>query len=161
MECGQIREKNLMKTVRHILKAKGEEVWSTTPDTPVFSALELMAEKNVGALPVIEQGALVGIFSERDYARKVILKGKSSRSTLVQAIMSAPVITVAPQQSVYECMAIMSKQHVRHLPVVDSGTLVGIISIGDVVKMIFSEQENIINRLEQAVLDQNTDPFTP
>jgi CBS domain-containing protein len=149
-----------MKTVKHILNAKGREVWSTTPEMPVFAALELMADKNVGALPVMEQDALVGIFSERDYARKVILKGKSSRNTAVRQIMSSPVITIAPQQSVYECMAIMSKQHVRHLPVVDSGVLVGIISIGDVVQMIFSEQENTINRLEQAVLDRDADLFT-
>jgi CBS domain-containing protein len=131
-----------------LLRAKGHRVLSVSPDTPVFDALELMAERNVGALLVLAEGCLVGIFSERDYARKIILKGKASRTTPVRDIMTSPVVCVSPDQSLEDCMTLMTAKRVRHLPVVDEGHLVGVISIGDVVKDIISEQEFIIEQLQ-------------
>ena len=139
-----------MRTVKHILKNKKHLLWSTTPETPVFEALQTMAEKDIGALVVVEKEHLVGIFSERDYARKVILKGKSSKNTPVKEIMTTQVITVQPQQSVAECMAIMTRHHIRHLPVVQDRKLVGLISIGDVLQSIIAEQEDNLQRLENA-----------
>jgi CBS domain-containing protein len=136
-----------MRTVHHILQSKGTDVWSVAPDTTVFDALSLMAEKNIGALPVLDGTTLAGIFSERDYARKVILKGKSSKEMRVREIMSAPVISVAPATSIEECMRVMTGNHFRHLPVVGEGTLKGIISLGDVVKEIIAEQRSTIDHL--------------
>ncbi|MEE8585987.1 MAG: CBS domain-containing protein [Acidobacteriota bacterium] len=141
-----------MKTVARLLQAKGQEVWSVRPEQSVFEALELMAHKNCGALLVLEPaGALAGIFSERDYARKVILMGKASRDTPVSEIMSPEVVTVAPGQSVRDCMALMTDKRVRHLPVVEEGQIVGLISIGDVVKAVISEQEFVIEQLENYI----------
>jgi CBS domain-containing protein len=126
-----------MKTVKHLLRTKGHDVLSVAPDTAVFEALRLMAEKNVGAVLVLEGERLVGIFSERDYARKVILKGKSSKETLVREIMSSHVLYVRPEQTIEDCMALMTGKRVRHLPVLDEAQrVVGVISIGDVVKDI-------------------------
>jgi len=136
-----------MRTVHHIMEGKGGQVWSVSPDATVFDALTLMAEKNIGALTVVEGEALVGIFSERDYARKVILKGKSSRELRVREIMTSPVISAGPDQSVGEIMAIMTEKHFRHIPVVKEGKLAGIISIGDVVKEIIAEQRSTIDHL--------------
>jgi CBS domain-containing protein len=140
-----------MATTAQILKGKGHEIWSVTPATLVYDALRLMAEMNVGALLVLEGDQLKGIFSERDYARKVILKGKSSREIAVKEIMSPEVFTVAPGQSVEECMALMTDKRVRHLPVVEGNRVIGVISIGDVVKAIISEREFTIKQLENYI----------
>lgn len=139
-----------MKTVRNILAAKGAQVWSVTPTTPVFEALKLMAEKDIGALVVLQGDKIAGIFTERDYARKIVLLGKASRNTPVSEIMTAPVITVGPKQSALECMALMSRERIRYLPVVEQGQLVGMISIGDVVNAIIADQEDALQRLERA-----------
>ena len=140
-----------MKTVRQLLQTKGHDIWSVAPDTSVFDALEVMAGKNVGALLVLEADALVGVFSERDYARKVILKGKASKHTLVREIMSHRVVCVSLEHSVEECMALMTDKRVRHLPVLEEQKLLGVISIGDVVKAIISEQEFMIEQLENYI----------
>lgn len=140
-----------MITVRDILRAKGDQIWWISPDATVFSALELMAEKNVGALVVLDGETLAGIFSERDYARKVILKGKASKETAVREIMTSEVTTVRPGQSVDECMALMTDKRIRHLPVFEGEKLVGLISIGDVVKAVISEREFIIKQLENYI----------
>jgi CBS domain-containing protein len=141
-----------MKIVRHLINEKGRAVWSISPEATVFEALKIMAEKDVGALLVLDDEKLVGIFSERDYARKVILAGKSSKDTLVREIMSTPVVSVAPQQTILECMAIMTQKHIRHLPVVDEGRLNGVISIGDVMKAVIAEQGQALDTLERDVL---------
>lgn len=140
-----------MTSVRELIRAKGGDVWSIRPDDWVFDALKLMAEKDVGALLVLEGETLVGIISERDYARKVILKGKSSMSTPVRDIMTSALVYVGPEQSIEECMAIMTEKHVRHLPVIQDDRLIGIISIGDVVKAIISDQEFMIEQLEKYI----------
>ncbi len=141
-----------MKTVNRVLEEKGHEIWSVARDAPVFEALQLMTEKNCGALLVVEDERLVGLFSERDYARKVALKGKSSRNTRIDEIMSRRVVYVQPSQTVDECMALMTEKRVRHLPVVDNDEkLVGMISIGDLVKAVISEQEFIIHQLENYI----------
>jgi CBS domain-containing protein len=138
-------------TVNQLLRRKGREVYSCRPDTTVYEALQLMAEKNVGALLVLEAGRLVGIFSERDYARKVILHGKSSRETPVQEIMTRKVYRVRPDDSMEECMALMTARHIRHLPVMVGEQVVGVISIGDVVKEIIEEQGFVIEQLENYI----------
>src|SRR5438093_12873131 len=141
-----------MKTVALLLRTKANQVLSVSPDIPVFEALEVMAEKNVGALLVVEGERLVGIFSERDYARKVILKGKSSKEIPVREIMSSHVLYVRPQQTIEDCMALMTDKRVRHLPVLDEEErVVGVISIGDVVKAIIAEQEFIIEQLQNYI----------
>ena len=140
-----------MITVRDILRTKGNQIWSVSPDVTVFSALELMAEKNIGALVVTDGENLAGIFSERDYARKVILKGKASKETSVREIMTSEVTTVRPSQSVDECMALMTDKRIRHLPVFEGDKLVGLISIGDVVKAVISEREFTIKQLESYI----------
>jgi CBS domain-containing protein len=141
-----------MYTVSQLLDAKGREVWWVTPKTSVYDALVLMAEKNCGALVVLEAGSkLVGIFSERDYARKIILKGKASKDTLVEEIMSTQVVFVRPQQTIEECMGFMTAKRIRHLPVLEGERLVGMISIGDVVKAVISEQEFTIKQLENYI----------
>ncbi|MBI2361014.1 MAG: CBS domain-containing protein [Deltaproteobacteria bacterium] len=137
-----------MITVRDILQVKGNQIWQISPDATVFEALELMAEKNLGALLVLEGEKIAGIFSERDYARKIILKGKASKETSVKEIMTTEVTIVHPGQSVEECMALMTEKRVRHLPVLDGEKLVGLISIGDVVKAVISDKEFIIEQLE-------------
>lgn len=140
-----------MTTVNIILGNKGNQVWSIEPGAQVFEALEMMAEKNVGALLVIEEQNIVGIMSERDYARKVILKGKSSKSTPVSEIMTSEVLYVTPSQSIEECLALMTIKKVRHLPVLENDELVGIVSIGDVVNEIISEKMLLINQLEKYI----------
>ncbi|MBX8486613.1 CBS domain-containing protein [Pseudomonas cichorii] len=143
-----------MKTVAQLLKLKSEQhqqVHTIGPDQMVLDALRLMADKNIGALPVIAGGVVVGVVSERDYARKMILKGRSSVGTPVSAIMSNKVITVDSQQSVETCMNIMTDNHLRHLPVVEGGQLLGLLSIGDLVKEAISEQASLIQQLEQYI----------
>jgi CBS domain-containing protein len=141
----------MLSTVRQLINRKGNKIWSTQSDTKVFAALELMAEKEIGALLVFDSDELVGIFSERDYARKVILKGKSSHSTAVSEIMTENVICVRPDQSMNDCMALMTDKHIRHLPVLENNEIIGVISIGDVVKEIISEQEFVIGQLENYI----------
>jgi CBS domain-containing protein len=140
-----------MTTVRTVFKAKGFDVWSIVPTTTVFDALKVMAEKNIGAILVMEEKNLKGIFSERDYARKIILRGESSQHTTVKDVMTSVVVFVRPEQSIEECMALMTEKHVRHLPVLDQEKVVGIISIGDVVKAIISEHEYTIKQLENYI----------
>lgn len=136
-----------MKTVKQILDAKGYQVWSITPDKFVFDALKLMGEENIGALAVVEAERLVGIISERDYARKVILQGRTSRDTRVAEIMTAAVVATRLDQNVEECMATMTARRIRHLPVVENDQLIGMISIGDLVKSIIDEQQFMIEQL--------------
>lgn len=140
-----------MKTVIEVLKNKGREIWTISPLATVFQALELMAQKDVGALPVVQNGKLVGIFSERDYARKVILKGKASKDTAVSELMTQTVFYVSPENTLDECMALMTSKQIRHLPVLDHDRLTGVITLGDVVKRIISEQEFTIQELEKYV----------
>jgi len=140
-----------MKTVYDILQRKGREVWSVKPIDTIFSALQLMEEKNVGAVLVRESGHMVGIFSERDYARKVVLAGKSSRETPVKDAMTNRIACVRSDQKIEECMALMTEKHIRHLPVIEENQLSGIISIGDVVQAKISEQEFIIQQLENYI----------
>jgi CBS domain-containing protein len=138
-------------TVREILRRKTTDIWWVKPETTVFHAIEIMAEKRIGALLVLDDGKLVGIISERDYARKVILKGRSSKDTQVHEIMTSPVIFVEPRNSVDECMQIITANRIRHLPVVDAGKVVGIVSIGDVVNWIISAQNHTIEQLQNYV----------
>ena len=140
-----------MKTVTQLLQAKGREIHSVAPDARVFDALKLMAEKNVGALVVLDNNKLAGIFSERDYARKVILYGKSSHDILVREIMTGKVVTVHPGQAIEECMALMTAKRIRHLPVTDGERLIGVLSIGDLVKEVIAEQEETIKQLENYI----------
>lgn len=140
-----------MKTVTQLLQAKGREIHTISPDARVFDALKLMAEKNVGALVVTEGGRLAGILSERDYARKVILLSKSSHDIAVREIMTAKVITVQPSQTVEQCMALMTEKRIRHLPVTEGEKLIGVLSIGDLVKEVISEQEQTIKQLESYI----------
>ncbi|MGE0455630.1 MAG: CBS domain-containing protein [Vicinamibacteria bacterium] len=139
-----------MTSVRQILAGK-PAVYSVTPDTKVFDALGLMAEKNVGALLVVDGERLVGIFSERDYARKVVLLGRSSRDTPVREIMSTRVVSVAPSRTAGDCMALMTEARIRHLPVLEAGRIVGVISIGDVVRSVVEEQRYTIEQLESYI----------
>jgi len=142
---------NLIDSVRLVLKQKGQDVWHVSPETCVYDAIELMAEKYVGALLVISDGQLVGVISERDYARKVILQGKLSKQTPVREIMSSPAIFVSPQQTVEECMRIMTENHIRHLPVVDGRVILGVVSIGDLVKWVISAQQLTISHLQNYI----------
>lgn len=136
-----------MKIVQHILDRKGNEIWTIPPHSTVFEALKLMAEKEIGALLVQDKEKVVGIISERDYARKVVLKGKSSKDAPVKDIMSEKVIYVKPSTSVEDCMVLMINKRIRHLPVFDNERLVGLVSIGDVVKEIIDEKEVVIDEL--------------
>ena len=136
-----------MKSVREILRIKGKTIWSVTPETTVYDALQLMAEKEIGAVLVLQNGEIEGIMSERDYARKVILQGKNSKDTLVKEIMSSKVLYVNTSLSTEECMALMINKRVRHLPVFENNQLAGIISIGDVVKAVIDEKEFVIDLL--------------
>ena len=140
-----------MRTVKYLLQAKGYDIWSIGADASVRDALELMAEKNVGALLVLDKGDCVGIVSERDYARKVELHARSAKDTLVSEIMTGRVVFVRPEQTVEECMALMTDKHIRHLPVSDGGALIGVISIGDVVKELIAEKEFMIQQLENYI----------
>jgi len=141
-----------MATVRQLLQGKGSDVWSIGPDALVIDALKLMAEKGTGALLVLEQENFVGIISERDYARKVALHGKSSVNTPVREIMTPEVVCVRPEQTVEDCMALMTSQRIRHLPVLADDKLEGVISIGDVVKAVISKQEFMIEQLENYIV---------
>lgn len=140
-----------MKRVKDILEVKGRDIWFIAPDASVYDAMKHMADKGVGALLVMEGGKLVGLISERDYARKVILKGRSSRTTQVREIMTAEVLYAHLEQNIEECMALMTEKRVRHLPVMEQDRLVGVISIGDLVKSIISEQKFIIEQLERYI----------
>ncbi|MBL4672856.1 MAG: CBS domain-containing protein [Arenicella sp.] len=140
-----------MTNVGNILTSKGQEIWSIAPDKSIFDALEIMADKNVSGLLVLESGKLVGIFTERDYARKLILKGKSSKNTNVSDLMSKNILYVKSKNTVEDCMKLMTAKRVRHLPVIDSGRLIGIVTIGDLVKQIISEQQTTIHQLENYI----------
>jgi CBS domain-containing protein len=140
-----------MRNASQILERKGDRVVSVGREAPVLEAIRLMAEHHIGAVLVIDDGQLLGIASERDYARKVVLQGRSSSDTPVHAIMSAPVVCVGPQDTVADCMAIMTERHIRHLPVIESGRLVGILSIGDLVKELIEEQKQEISYLQQYI----------
>ena len=140
-----------MQTVRDILKAKGSDVWSVEPDATVFDALQRMADKEVGALVVLQGEQIVGLISERDYARKVILHGRASSTTLVREIMTSPVVYIHLDQAIEECMSLMTEKRTRHLPVIENGKLVGLISIGDIVKSIIADQQFIIEQLVRYV----------
>ena len=141
-----------MKTVRDILNTKGHDVWCIGLENTVFEALRRMAEKEVGALVVMDGPRLAGIISERDYARKIVLLGRTSPNTLVKEIMTSHVAYTHPEQSIEECMAIMTDKRVRHLPVIEAGKLVGLISIGDLVKSIIADQKFIIEQLERYII---------
>jgi len=138
-------------TVGQVLNSKGHDLWSIAPNATAYHALEIMADKNVGALLVMENDKLVGMFSERDYARKVILKGKSSKSTTVREIMTSQPICIGADKSIHECMVIMTSNHIRHVPVTDRGLLRGLVSIGDVVNTIIADQESMIEELESYI----------
>jgi CBS domain-containing protein len=141
----------MTETIRNLLRSKGSEVWWLPPDATVYEAIALMAEKRIGAVLICEEGRPVGIVSERDYARKVILMGRSSKETRVREIMSSPLITVTPDHTVDECMRIMTERRVRHLPVLEGDRLVGIVSIGDLVKAIISAQAQTIRQLSDYI----------
>ncbi|MCB0718106.1 MAG: CBS domain-containing protein [Bacteroidetes bacterium] len=136
-----------MNTIRRLLNDKGDQVWSVSPSASVLDAIRLMAEKGIGALVVANGDQLLGVISERDYARQVILKGRASNSTQVSEIMSSPVHTVGPDDSVQECLALMTQKRIRHLPVVEHGRLAGVVSIGDLVRVIIDEQKFTIEQL--------------
>ena len=140
-----------MKLVSQLLTSKGHDVWSIAPDMTVLNALQLMADKKIGALLVLDEDKLVGVFSERDYARKVILKGKSSKDTSVGDVMSSNIVRVVPDQTTELCMSLMTEKRVRHLPVVDGDKVIGVISIGDVVKAVIADREDVIEQLEQYI----------
>jgi CBS domain-containing protein len=141
----------LVETVRSILESKGNEVWSLSPEATVYEAVAVMADKGVGALLVVSEGRLAGIVSERDYARKVILKAKSSKHTLLRDVMTSTVVTVTPDNTVDECMRIMTKHRIRHLPVLEGDRLSGVISIGDLVSSIISAQAATIDQLHNYI----------
>ena len=140
-----------MKTIRDILKLKGTDVWCVEPDATVFDALRRMAEKEVGALVVTEGAQVVGLISEREYARKVVLQGRTSPTTLVKEIMISPVVYIHLDQAIEECMSLMTEKRTRHLPVIEDGKLVGLISIGDIVKSIIADQRFLIEQLVRYV----------
>ena len=142
---------DLLDPVRLVLKLKGQNVWLISPEARVYDAIEIMADKSVGALLVISEGKLVGVVSERDYARKVILQGKSSKQTTVKEIMTSPAIFVIPEQTVEDCMRIMTEKHIRHLPVVEDGNILGVVSIGDLVKWMISAQQQTISHLHNYI----------
>ena len=145
---------NLVDTVRLVLKQKGQNVWHVSPDGCVYDAIEIMADKHVGALLVVSEGKLVGVVSERDYARKVILQGKSSKQTQVKEIMTSPAIFVTPEQTVEDSMRIMTDKHIRHLPVLEDGIILGVVSIGDLVKWMISAQQQTISQLHNYITSQ-------
>jgi len=141
-----------MHTIGQLLESKGYDIWSIAPQAPAYEALQIMSERNVGALLVIDdEGKLVGIFSERDYARKVILKGKSSKDTTVGELMTDVVFSIDPQDTIQDCMALMTTKRIRHLPVIKNERLIGIVTIGDVVNYIISSQELTIQQLERYI----------
>ena len=145
-----------MTTVCHILEDKGRQVWSVRPDDKVYDAIKMMADKDVGSLVVLDGSKIVGIVTERDYARNVFLRGRASPQTRVDDIMERNVVCVGPDQSIEECMALMTMKRLRHLPVIERDELVGIVSIGDVVKSIISDREFVIEQLEHYIRGQST-----
>ena len=146
-----MKEYDVSKLVSDILDSKGHEVWSVKPDDTVFDSLQLMAEKGIGALLVMDGDRLVGIVTERDYARKVILEGKSSKTSSVAEVMTTRVLCVTPERTIDECMALMTDKRARHLPVLDHKRVIGIISIGDLVKTMISEQQVLIDQLQHYI----------
>lgn len=140
-----------MRTVRQLLEAKAPEIHSIGPDAPVIDAIRLMAERRIGALLVMEGTQLAGILSERDYARKVVLQGRSSKDTPVRDIMSAQVVSVTPQDNTDQCMQLVTESRIRHLPVVEGGQVVGVISIGDLVKAVIEEQRQELDHLQRYI----------
>jgi signal-transduction protein with cAMP-binding, CBS, and nucleotidyltransferase domain len=153
LSSGEKEEIDMRRSINvgQVLKSKEQGFWYVAPTTTVYEALEIMADKNVGALLVVEGGQLMGMFSERDYARKVILKGKSSKNTEVRELMSSPPICIGPEQSIHECMVLMTNNHIRHVPVIDPRGLMGVVSIGDIVNSIISDQETTIEELESYI----------
>jgi CBS domain-containing protein len=147
-----------MFTVRHLLQAKGHEIWYVSLHTSVFEGIQLMAEKDVGSLLILKDGKLKGIFSERDYARKIVLQGKTSRATAMRDVMTRDVICVDINQTVDDCMAIMTEKHIRHLPVLEKDQLIGVVSIGDVVKLIISDQEFVIDQMVNYIRWEESSP---
>jgi CBS domain-containing protein len=145
-----------MKTIRQILKKKGRTIWTVTPATRVFDALQVMAEKDIGALMVVHGKTLVGVFSERDYARKVILQGRSSKDMRVSEIMSSPPIFIEPDYIIEQGLALMSAKHVRHLPVMENDCLIGVVTIGDLVKSLIDEQKVVIDHLEKYIVSNTS-----
>jgi CBS domain-containing protein len=142
---------NVSGSIEVILNQKSRQIWSVAPDATVYDAVALMAEKNIGALVVVENGSLVGVISERDYTRKVMLRGKRSRETLVREIMTTQLTTVDPKQSVDDCLRFMTEKRIRHLPVVKDGEIAGVISIGDLVKHVISAQSATLDQLERYI----------
>ena len=140
-----------MRTVKNILKGKISEIWSIAPDATVYDAIHLLAEKEIGALLVLDGDELVGVISERDYARQIILKDKSSRETLVRDIMTSDVITTSPENDIGDCMTSMTVKRIRHLPVIDAGKIIGVLSIGDLIRAIIAEQQSTIVDLEKYI----------
>jgi CBS domain-containing protein len=145
---------DLADTVRLLLKDKGQKVWHVSPESCVFDAIRIMAERYVGALLVVSEGKLVGVVSERDYARKIILQGKSSKETLVKEIMTSPAVFVTPEETVEDCMRVMTERHFRHLPVVENGNILGVVSIGDLVKWMISAQQQTISQLHNYITNK-------
>ena len=144
-----------MTTIAQLLNIKGDKIWSVEPKATIFDALEIMSEKEIGALLVMEDGKLTGIFSERDYARKVILKGKSSKDTPVGTLMTKKVFYIDSQKTIYDCMAMMTTKRIRHVPVIEDNQVIGIVTIADVVNQIISEQEVTIYHLENYITGSN------
>jgi CBS domain-containing protein len=140
-----------MRRVKRILEAKGHDIWSIEPSASVYEAIHLLAEKQIGALLVMKKDQLVGMFSERDYARQIILKDRSSENTKVEEIMTKKVIHVQPNSEIAECMTLMTKKHIRHLPVIDDKKVVGMISIGDLVRAVIAEQQSTIDDLAKYI----------
>jgi CBS domain-containing protein len=140
-----------MQSVKDILNSKGSEVWSVKPDDTVFNAIKMMADKGIGALLVMDEDKLVGIVTERDYARKVVLEGKSSREAAISEVMTTKVLCVTPERTIDECMALMTDKRIRHLPVLEHKQVVGFVSIGDLVKAVISEQKILIDQLQHYI----------
>ncbi|QNI35547.1 CBS domain-containing protein [Edaphobacter albus] len=138
----------LASTVGAVLKKKSRDIWSATPDTSVYRCMEIMAEREIGALLVMQENDLIGVISERDYARKVILQGRSSKETAASEIMSSPALCVSPEHTIGDCMLIMTRNRIRHLPVREGSKVIGVVSIGDLVNWIITEQEETIRHLE-------------
>ena len=145
-----------MKTIGQLLEVKGYDIWSISPDASVFDAIKRMADKEVGALLVLGDGKLLGIISERDYARKVILRGKSSKEILVKEIMTSKVIYTSPDQTIENCMLIMTTRHIRHLPVLEGDRVIGVVSLGDLVKATIIQQKALIQQLEKYILEHTS-----